>query len=345
SAIKFTDEGEVRLSVRLLSSEESRVLITFDVVDTSPGIPIEQQLGTFDAFAQADSSKIRQHGGIRLGLVIAKQLVDLMGGNIMLESRPGAGTRIHFPLYFSLGEDQLPKKDMRLQSAMVINPVLLTEQDNRTKSQPRILLVDDDPGFRLITGEALRMAGFTLYEAASGSEAIEQAEIRSPDLIFLNAVMEEMDGFEVCRLLTSNPLLDKIPILMVTGQDDVDSVNRSFKEGAAGFTTKPVNYPLLIHRIRFILRASETTARLRENQGRLATAQRLARLGYWQWDIEHDHFELSDQLARMCCISQEYFGGSFEAYIEHVHPDDSERFQDNIDTALHDRKTQNIDYR
>ena len=326
TAINFSDDGEVRLSARVLTSEKSRVSISFDVAGTGLEVPIEQQQGIFDAFSQTERSTTHRHVGTGLGLVITKQLVELMGGNIMLESRPGAGTRFHFPLYFSLGKHPLKKMDMRLQPAMPNNPVLLMEQDNKTKSQPRILLVDDDPGFRLITGEALRDAGFTVYEAASGSEAIKQAESHPPDVIFLDAVMEDMDGFEVCRLLTINPQLNDIPVLMITGLDDVDSVNRSFEEGAAGFITKPVSYTLLIHRIRFILRASESAARLRENQWRLATAQRLARLGYWQWDIEHNRFELSDQLAVMCCISQEHFGGTFEAYFKYVHPDDKGTF-------------------
>ena len=146
----------------------------------------------------------------------------------------------------------------------------------------RILLIDDDPGFRLTTSEALKGAGFAVIEASSGEEALVKFETNVPDLVLLDAVMQGMDGFEVCQKLRNNRLYPGIPILMVTGLEDMDSVNLAYESGADGFASKPLNYTVLIHRMRFQLRAAQETRELHESKEQLANAQRLAKLGYWR---------------------------------------------------------------
>jgi len=133
-------------------------------------------------------------------------------------------------------------------------------------AKTRILLVDDDPIYRLATEATLLNEGFSVDQVESGQAALEKAQQTPPDLILLDALMEEMDGYETCRQLKTINALKPVPVMMVTGLNDVDSINRAFAIGASGFTTKPVNYPIMLQQLRFILRASKTEAALRQNE-------------------------------------------------------------------------------
>ncbi len=209
----------------------------------------------------------------------------------------------------------------------------------------RLLLVDDDQGFRLTSAEALIAAGFKVDEAANGHEAFARIKQQRPDLVLVDALMDDMDGFEFCRLLHESAEHKGIPIMMVTGLDDMDSVNRAFESGAEGFITKPVNYTLLIHRIRFQLRAMENAKALQESRERLATAQRLAHLGYWRWDAKSDAFELSEQLLEMLGAKQALFGHNLNAYLHYIHLDDLEFIEQHFRLMLQDGPLEPVDYR
>ena len=208
-----------------------------------------------------------------------------------------------------------------------------------------ILLVDDDASFRHITRAILETAGFRVQEAANSEEALQHARQWAPGLILLDAIMGDVSGFEVCNELRLIPELVNVPILMVTGLDDIGSINRAFDIGASGFLVKPVNPPLLVHQVRFSLRASQIETELREHQHRLANAQRIAKLGYWCWHPEQDRFEMANQLAQLCGINRDTFGGAFEDYLRIVHKDDRDHVRAVINTALHDRHPLTIDYR
>ncbi len=209
----------------------------------------------------------------------------------------------------------------------------------------RILLVDDDAAFRMVTLTSLREAGFTVLEAASGTEALALVDAEPPELILLDALMEDLDGFEVCRRLKANSLTRHIPVLMVTGLEDTDSVHQAFEAGAAGFITKPVNYPVLIHHIRFQLRAARESHELRESRERLAMAQHLARLGHWRWDSAADRFELSEELARLCELDLRHWQPTLERFVELIDPEDREQFRLALRNALEKGRLGALDYR
>ncbi len=209
----------------------------------------------------------------------------------------------------------------------------------------RILLVDDDSNFRLITNVALTASGFLVEEAANGHQALEKVSQQTPDLVILDAVMEGMDGFEACRLLRGVANMADIPIIMATGLGDIDSINRAFEEGANDFIIKPINYPILIHRLWFILRASQNTAELRSSKFRLSAAQRIARLGYWTWDAVCNQFHISEHLANLCNISPQSFDNSLEGFIALIHPEDQESFRKTINSAGHSETSQHAEYR
>ncbi len=202
------------------------------------------------------------------------------------------------------------------------------------EQSPGILLVDDDPTFRLIAGEALRDSGFSIIEADGAAQALTCLRNGRPDLIIVDAIMQGMSGFDLCRYLMSDPDFSDIPVLMVTGLDDIDSVNQAFEAGARGFTTKPVNFPVLIQQLRFALRAGRTEAELRQQQDHLEAAQRLGRLGYWHWVRDTGRFEVSEILKTMLGIED---GSGIDGpgeILALVDEADQERVHASLDAAL-----------
>ena len=201
-------------------------------------------------------------------------------------------------------------------------------------SQPRVLLVDDDPGFLLLHGVALRASGFDVTTVDNGADALLEVRRAPPEIVLLDAVMPEPDGFEVCRRMHALPEMEDVPIMMLTGLDDASSVERAFDFGATGFAIKPVNLPLLIHQLRFILRSSRTAAELRDERQRLETAQRLAGLGYWRWQSKTDSLQMSQQLASMCGAAEDESEWNLNALLDFVHPEDRNRVRNSIHYAL-----------
>lgn len=188
----------------------------------------------------------------------------------------------------------------------------------------RILLVDDDEFFHLITRRALNTSGFQVDEVTSGEQALEKIRHSTPDLVLLDAVMEGLDGFETCRLMRRAVNMTDVPIVMVTGLGDIDSINFAFQAGANDFMIKPIDYSILSHHLGFILRSSRITSELRTDKIQLSAAQRIAQFGYWTWNPNLNQFLISEYLADMCGITLQAFNQTIEAYINLIHPEDRE---------------------
>ena len=214
-----------------------------------------------------------------------------------------------------------------------------------------VLLVDDDAKFRLITSEALTASEFYVDEATNGTEALEKIKHHLPDVVLLDSLMEGINGFQTCRLLKTDPTMADVPIIMSTERDDSDSIAKAFAAGATDFIVKPVYYPILIHRLYFILRASHNTAELRKSRLQLATltaltaAQRIARLGYWTWYIKNNQFQISAHLANLCGINLEQFDGTLDGFIQLIHPQDRDFIKDIIISAARCNTLESTEYR
>lgn len=141
--------------------------------------------------------------------------------------------------------------------------------DNTAKMPANVLVVDDDPGARLLMGTALEMAGFTVSTAADGAGALAAFGVRASDCIVLDVVMPGMNGFDVCRALRAIPECQHVPILMQTSLDDMESVNRAYEAGATDFSLKGINPLLLAQRVKFLVRAKQTQDQLRESEARV----------------------------------------------------------------------------
>jgi diguanylate cyclase (GGDEF)-like protein/PAS domain S-box-containing protein len=204
-------------------------------------------------------------------------------------------------------------------------------------SNPVILVVDDDPVVRTVTCEALREGGFEVLEAADGAAALEVVDATPPDLVVLDVEMPGPDGIETCQQLRQRPHTEDISILIATGFNDADTIDRAFEAGATDFVEKPVDTHLLQHRIRFLLRASSafstlghTLTRLRDSRDLLANAQRLARIGNWEWVPDESEMLWSEEVYRIFGLEQRRGVATYEALMNVVHPED----RDAVEKAL-----------
>jgi diguanylate cyclase (GGDEF)-like protein len=150
----------------------------------------------------------------------------------------------------------------------------------RRDTPARLLIVDDDRLLRGMAARTLRHAGFEVTEVASGEEALVSFEADMPDLVLLDLMMPGLNGYEVCRHMREQAG-DGMPIVMLTGLDDTDSIDQAYQHGATDFITKPINWTLLSHRVRYALRASRATQSMRRSRESLARAQRMAGMGNW----------------------------------------------------------------
>ena len=133
----------------------------------------------------------------------------------------------------------------------------------------RALVVDDDPTQRSLMTATLKKAGFSVFEASNGKEALEQLSVANPSIVLLDVEMPEMDGFAACEAIRALPDFRDTPILMVTGNEDTESIDRAYRLGATDFVSKPINWSLLSHRIKYIFRASSVSQGLRDSEAKI----------------------------------------------------------------------------
>ena len=146
----------------------------------------------------------------------------------------------------------------------------MAESQQHEPTPPLILVADDDPAVRLLARDFLEDAGFQVEEAKDGADAVALFARQRPSLVLLDVAMPRKDGLAACKEMQGLPGGDRTPVIIVTGRDDVDSVRRALEVGATDFVTKPINWIVLIQRLQYVLRASETTERLRESEARHA---------------------------------------------------------------------------
>ena len=173
------------------------------------------------------------------------------------------------------------------------------EPQEGTGSAPRadlVLLVDDDPVARLLTASALAERNWRVIEADGGAAALELFADNQPDVVVLDALMPEVDGFITCERLRRLTGGEHVPILMLTGLDDETSIARAYEAGATDFFVKSTTqWTLLSERLRYMIRASRMREELAESRAKLSKAQRIARLGSWEWDIAGRWVRLSEE--------------------------------------------------
>ncbi len=208
---------------------------------------------------------------------------------------------------------------------------------------PLVLIVDDEDLTRLFARQTLEAAGFRVEEAIDGNAGLEAIMRLAPDLVMLDVLMPIRDGFDVCAALRSLPERAETPVLMMTGLEDADAVDRAYAVGATDFITKPIRWHLLAHRVRYILRATKAVAALATSQAKLVEAQRLAGLTAWEWDIGRGVLSWSNETFRDFGLSGNI--GSIESFWQLIHPDDRELVRHAFIAALKGQKAFNQDFR
>ena len=238
NAVKFTHEGEIVVSTSAVEKEDESVTLRFCVRDTGVGLSEEQKGKLFQAFSQADTSTTRKYGGTGLGLTISKRLVNMMGGEIWVESEPGKGSEFIFTAKFGLARKVARKH-------------LAPSVDLRGM---RVLVVDDNASSREILQALLESMSFEVTAAASAEEGIAELEKDAKDrpykLVVMDWKMPGMDGIkasEVIKRHSSLPQKPKIIIATAYGREEV--MQRSEKVGVDGFLLKPVGQSVLFDSI------------------------------------------------------------------------------------------------
>ena len=230
NGIKFTDEGEVTVVVRLEAADEDGTAVHFVVADTGSGIPAAKQASIFDAFVQVDGSSTRRHGGTGLGLAICASLVKLMDGKIWVNSEPGKGSLFHFTARFGQVAGAKAKHSERNVLALAGLPVLT---------------VDDNATNRKILVENFKRWGMHAVAASSGAQALKIAREAERDhqpfkLILVDFQMPGMDGLELVRRMLSQSSPTPPPIMMLSSVGWQVSSDQCEELGISVYLTKPV---------------------------------------------------------------------------------------------------------
>jgi signal transduction histidine kinase/CheY-like chemotaxis protein len=227
NAVKFTDRGEVILRVRSIGDTAQGPLFRFEVSDTGIGIPVDDQHRLFQSFQQVDSSDARRHGGTGLGLAISRQLVELMGGEIGLESEPGRGSTFWFSVVLP------PTGDTRLPPA---------RPDLRGL---RVLVVDDNATNRTILEHQLAAWECRIDTAASGDQALVMLRDKAEqgdhsDLAILDYEMPGMNGLELAATISADPRLRRIRLVMLSSSGKQGDAEAGRRAGLSAYLSKPV---------------------------------------------------------------------------------------------------------
>jgi|GEM_PF-541549 len=250
NAIKFTSEGYIKIS-----AEQKDEWILIIIEDTGIGIPKEKCLDVFKYFEQVDSSIERKYGGTGLGLAISKQLVEIHGGTIWVESELGAGSKFSFTL--PAGQKiQNPSFETQLLTAVgseesdVISNVFEVPYE---EAEYRVLVVDDEKVNRQVLFNHFSLEHYHVSLAENGIEALENLNEREYDLVFLDIMMPKMSGYEVCKKIREKYNLFELPVLMLTAKNQPKDLVAGFEAGANDYVNKPFDKKELLSRTKTLL--------------------------------------------------------------------------------------------
>ncbi len=239
NAVKFTEEGEIVIHTEPVRVTDEEVEVKFAVQDTGIGMTPEQVGKLFQSFSQADTSTTRKYGGTGLGLAISKKLVQMMNGDIWVQSEPGKGSAFIFTAVFGRAMDMEKEVEQ-------IAPADLDEL--------KVLVVDDVASAREMLQVTLESFSFRVTCVESGQAALEALETDSADdpfrLVLMDWKMPVMDGIETTRRIKDHPKLTHIPtIIMVTAYGREEVMEQAERAGLEGFLIKPVTPSTLLDTI------------------------------------------------------------------------------------------------
>jgi PAS domain S-box-containing protein len=245
NALKFTERGKVAIRVSSDEAEptdaaggEKRIRLYFRISDTGIGISREQQDGLFNRFEQADSSATRKHGGTGLGLAISRQLTEMMGGMISVDSVPGEGSTFQFTALFEIADTAAMDAEIELSSPL---------QENRNSLQGRVLLAEDNPVNQLVARGIMENLGLEVDTAGNGEEALNAFGSGRYDLVLMDIQMPEMDGLQSTRRIREREQLfgederGPVPIVALTAHAMQGDREACLAAGMSDYVPKPIH--------------------------------------------------------------------------------------------------------
>ena len=247
NASKFTQAGTITLAARQARGDGGDILV-FEVSDTGIGMTPEQLGRLFEAFTQADATIAGKYGGTGLGLAISRRFCEMMGGTITVTSEVGQGSTFTVRLPRIVAQAPARTPGRRVTPTHGVR--------DGTGTAGTVLVIDDDPVVRSLMGRALAKENFRVQEAPNGEAGLRLAREVRPDVITLDVLMPEMDGWAVLAALKDDPQLADVPVVMVT---IVDEKNLGFALGASDYLTKPVDRERLTAMLRKYARSSSPT--------------------------------------------------------------------------------------
>ncbi len=230
NAIKFTARGSVTLRVAAGRTHDG-VALRVEVIDTGIGFDMAAGSDLYQRFVQADSSLTRGYGGLGIGLALCRKLVELLGGELTHESRPGQGSRFLLRLQLTQPAQGMAPPPRRAGGQAVRRPEECT-----------VLVVEDNAINQLVTRGMLLKLGYRVRTADNGSEALELLARERPDGVLLDCQMPVMDGFATCRAIRALPGCAELPVLALTAHSHSGDRERCLAAGMSDYMAKPVKF-------------------------------------------------------------------------------------------------------
>jgi CheY-like chemotaxis protein/HPt (histidine-containing phosphotransfer) domain-containing protein len=246
NAVKFTHNGKIMVSVRLLHQDEKKVKIEFAVTDTGIGIPVNKLDSIFDNFQQASSGTARVYGGTGLGLAIVKQLVTSQGGSISVKSKEGEGSTFSFTLSFKKTREKVSTHEE------------IVPQVNGTTQKVKILVAEDVRLNQLLMKTLLEDFGYEMEIAPNGKVAVEKMRDGHYDLILMDLQMPEMNGFTATEIIRKE-MKSNIPIIALTADVTNADVEKCRAVGMNDYVAKPIDERVLFNKINKYLQKSQSS--------------------------------------------------------------------------------------
>jgi CheY-like chemotaxis protein len=253
NATKFTEAGRIDVGVKLLSDGSDGANVRFTVADTGIGIPTDRLDVLFESFRQADSSTTRKYGGTGLGLSICRSLVELMGGEMGVESTEGEGAAFWFDVPIAWSDAALVDEERPPRESL---------DSTSIRREGRVLLAEDNSVNQMYTGEVLRRAGFEYVIAENGREAADLIQSQRFDLVLMDCQMPEMDGFEATEAIRSaEQEKSHVPIIAMTAHAMKGDRERCLEAGMDAYISKPIRAKTLYETIQLYRGRGELTQR------------------------------------------------------------------------------------
>ncbi|WP_254451833.1 response regulator [Duganella vulcania] len=246
NAIKFSEHGRIEIRVRQQASDGHGCLLRFEVSDQGIGLSQAEMAKLFVSFQQADTSTTREYGGTGLGLAICKELAQLMGGDVGVDSQQGVGSTFWFTARLGVSDKTVSMLIHQLSDAAAeLLASAHTSAATVALKVARILLVEDNVFNQQIAREMLEEVGAAVCIASNGVEALELLRQAQFDCVLMDLQMPQMDGLEATRRIRADPQLARLPVLAMTATATIDTRARCIEAGMNGFISKPIQPSLM----------------------------------------------------------------------------------------------------